>query len=68
MGADLEEDGGLLFSGVDEEAGEDDAVGVGGDECGGALRGAEGGEAEAEDYGVGMGDADGLGEVVDAWR
>ena len=31
-----------------------------------AVGGMEGGEAEAEDYGVGMGDADGLVEIVDA--
>ena len=54
------------FAGVDEEAGEDDAVGVGGGEGGVAVGGMQGGEAEAEDYGVGVGDADGLVEIVDA--
>ena len=62
----LDEDGGELFACVDEEAGEDDAVGVGGGDGGVAVGGMQGCEAEAEDYGVGMGDADGFGEVVDA--
>ncbi len=65
-GADLDEDGGELLSRVDEQAGEDDAVGVGGGERGVAVGGVQGGEAEAEDDGVGMGDAEGLGEFVDA--
>ena len=64
--ADLDEDGRELLAGVDEEAGEDDAVGVGGGDGGVAVGGMERGEAEAEDYGVGVGDADGLVEIVDA--
>ena len=65
-GADLDEDGGELRAGVDEEAGEDDAVGVCGGDGGVAVGGVQGGEAEAEDDGVGAGDAEGFVEVVDA--
>ena len=55
-----------MFPCIDEEAGEDDAVGVRSGDGGGAVRGMEGGEAEAEYNGVGMGDAEGLFEIVDA--
>jgi hypothetical protein len=64
--ADLEQDGREILAGIDEQAGEDDAVGVGGGHGGCAVGGAQRGEAEAEDDGVGVGDADGLSEVVDA--
>ena len=66
MRAYLDEDGREGFPGVDEKAGEDDAVGVGGGEGGVAVGGMQGGKAEAEDYGVGMGDAEGLVEIVNA--
>ena len=53
MRTDLDEDGESCLAGVDEQAGEDDAVGVGGGEGCVAVGGMQGGEAEAEDYGVG---------------
>ena len=57
----FEQDGGVLLAGVEEQAGDVDAVDVGGGHGGGAVGGAQRGEAEAEDDGVGAGDADGLG-------
>ena len=64
----LEEDGRFCGTGVEEEAGDDDAVGVCGGDGGGAVDGAQCGEAKAEDYGVRASDMDGFGEIVDAGR
>ena len=64
----IEENRGFGLAGIEEQASEDDAVGVGGGEGGGAVDGLERGKAEAQDDGVGTGDADGFGEVVDAGR
>ncbi len=50
---DFSEDGGFGFARVNEEAGKDDAVGVGGGDGGGAVDGLERGKAETEDDGVG---------------
>ena len=51
--ADFEQRRGLLLACVEEEAGEGDAVGVGGGDGGRACGGTQRGEAEAEDDGVG---------------
>ena len=56
----------MLFAGVEEEAGDGDAVDVGDGHGRGAVGGQERGVAEAEDDGVLARDADGFGEVVDA--
>ena len=63
----FEEDGRLCGACVEEEAGDDDAVGVCGCHGGGAVDGVQCGKAETHDYGVGVSDVDGLGEFVDAW-
>ena len=65
-GADFDQDGRGLFAGVEEEAGDVDAIDVGGGDGGGAVGGTQRGEAKAHDDGVGARDADGFGEVVDA--
>ena len=62
------QDGRDFCAGIEEEAGDVDAVDVGGGDGCGAVGGTEGGEAEAEDDGVVARDADRLGEVVDAGR
>ena len=64
--ADLEQDGRVGRAGVEEETGEDETVDVGGEHGGGAGDGLEGGEAEAEDDGAWMGDAEGFSEGVEA--
>ena len=66
--ADLQQDGREGGAGVKEQAGEDDAVHVGGGHGGGAVDGPQRGEAEAHDDGVGARDAEGFGQVVDAGR
>ena len=65
-GADFDENGRLHRASVDEKAGEDHAIDVGGGESGRAIDGLERGEAETENDGAGARDADGLGELVDA--
>ena len=55
-------------TGVEEQAGDDDAVSVCGGHGGGAVDGTQRGEAKAKDYGVGVSDVDGFCQIVDAGR
>ena len=64
--ADLHQDRRVDRAGVEQEAGDLDAVDVGDRHRGDAVVGDQRGQAEAEDDGVGPGHLDGLVEVVDA--
>ena len=61
-----EEDGRLCGACVEEDAGDDDAVGVCAGHGGGAVDRVQRGEAEAHHDGVGASDVDGFGEFVNA--
>ena len=63
--AHLNQDGRLNGAGVEEQTGDNDAVGIGCGQGSVAVDGTESGEADAHDDSVGTSDADGLCEVVE---
>ena len=56
------------LAGIEQQAGENDPVGIGGRHGRGAVDGLERGEAQTHDNGIGSRYADGFAEFVDAGR
>src|SRR5580698_4836522 len=66
VGTDLKQNGGLGWAGIEEEACDDEAVGVSGGHRCGAVDRMQRGKAEAHDDSVRVDNADRFGEIIDA--